>query len=58
MTYDKKLPRKNLKCFLSIILTRCTPLTYWVKTHSGLTWRHHVDYLLHAVTITQYQYKL
>ena len=35
----------NPKWLTGIILTRCAPLNYQVKTDSGLIWRRHIDQL-------------
>ena len=37
--------RGKPKWFTGIVLKRCAPLTYQVKTDSGLIWRCHVDQL-------------
>ena len=41
--------RGRPKWFTGTILKKCAPLSYQVKTHSGLIWRRHVDQL-HTVS--------
>ena len=44
--------RRTPRWLTGIILKRCAPLTYQVKTDSSLIWRHYVDQLRAATPDT------